>query len=136
MAYTVYNQGTPNPLTENGTQAFDSTRENLLAVRDAIIASGLFPGWDGAFQNSDGSTPPTDPTQPDQAVFSKGTERIKLSLTWGTVGGETDNITQVVAEYSANSGTLYEPMGSTGYPNGTLTITYDANGNALSFAWS
>ncbi|MEW8230343.1 MAG: hypothetical protein AB2745_08470 [Candidatus Thiodiazotropha endolucinida] len=136
MAYTVYDQTTPDPSTENGTQAFDSTRENLLAVRDAIIADGFFPGWDMETQNSDGSSPPTDPTQPDQIVFSKGTERIKLSLTWGTVGGEAGNVTQVVAEYSANSGTLYEPMGATGYPNGTLTISYDANGVPLSHTWS
>ncbi|MCU7917062.1 MAG: hypothetical protein KZQ95_01735 [Candidatus Thiodiazotropha sp. (ex Epidulcina cf. delphinae)] len=135
MAYTVFNPATPDPTTENGTVAFDSTRENLLAVRDAIIASGFFPGWSAELQDSDG-TPAIDPTKPDQAVYAKGAERIKLSITWGTTGGATDNPEIIVAAYSANAGTLYEPMGATGYPLGKMTLSYDANGSYLSHAWS
>lgn len=135
MAYEPFDPALPDPSTENGTQAFDSTRENLLAVRDAIIANGFFPGWDAELQDSDGS-PSTDPEQPDQVVFSKGAERIKISITWGTVGGATDNPEVILAEYSANSGTLYEPMGAVGYPLGTMTISYNASGSYLSHAWS
>lgn len=136
MAYQVFDQTLPDPSTQNGLTAFDSTRENLAAVRDAIISTGFFPGWNAEMQNSNGSTPPTTPEQPDQVVYSKGTERIKLAFTWGTVGGEAGNVTVVVASYSSNSGGLYEPMGTTGYPLGTLTLSYDAAGNFLSQAWS
>ncbi|MBV2138586.1 MAG: hypothetical protein KUF79_17400 [Candidatus Thiodiazotropha sp. (ex Ctena orbiculata)] len=135
MAYEVFDQELPDPLTEAGTLAFDSSRKNLLAVRDAIIATGFFPGWDVEMQDSDGS-PTTTPDQPDQLVASKGVERIRLVFTWGTVGGEDGNITVIVAEYSSNSGVLYEPMGSTGYPNGMMSISYDADGYYLSHTWS
>lgn len=135
MAYKVYDPTTPEPL-QNGTDVLTSTRENLMAIRDAVIADGFFPGWDMETRDSDGTTPPSAPEQPDQVVFSKGTERIKLSLTWGTVGGEAGNVVQVVTEYSADSGTLYEPMGAIGYPNGTLSLFYDTHGIPLSHTWS
>jgi hypothetical protein len=135
MTYTVFDQTAPEP-TQGGAEVLTSTRENLIAVRDAIIADGFFPGWDMETQDSDGSAPPTTPEQPDQVVFFKDSELIKLSLTWGTAGGEEGNVTQIVAEYSADAGALFEPMGATGYPNGTLTISYDANGVPLSHTWS
>lgn len=136
MAYTVFDQTLPDPGNQNGTQVFDSTRENLAAVRDALISTGFFPGWDIEMQNSNGTAPPSVPEQPEQMVASKGAERIKLSLTWGTVGGEAGNVTAILAEYSANSGALYEPMGAVGYPLGTMTISYDVSGSYLSHAWS
>ena len=135
MAYTVFNETKPDPTVETCIQVFDSTRENLMAVRDAIISTGFFPGWDAELQNSDGSLA-TDPAQPEQAVFSKGNERIKLRFIWGSVGGEAGNVTQLIAEYSADSGAIYEPMGSTGYPSGTMTLSYDATGNYLRHIWS
>lgn len=136
MAYTVFDQAVPDPTTEDGTEVFDSTRENLLAVRDALIATGFFPGWAGEAQNSDGSTPPTDPDEPDQLVYRKGVERIKLVYTWGTVGGSAGNLVEIIASYSANSGVLYEVLGAVGYPLGKLTNAFDAGGSWLSMAWS
>lgn len=136
MAYTPFENSTPDPSTENGTTAFDSTRENLLAMRDALIAFGNFPGWDCAAQNSNGSTPPTDPTQPYQFVWSRGTERIKMVCTWGTTGGEDDNLTDAVFSYSSNSGSSYDLIADTDYPLGKVSLTYDANANYLSHSWS
>jgi len=135
MAYVPYIETTPDPTSENGTVAFDSTRENLVALRDAIVMNGTFPGWDGEAQDSDDS-PSSTPDQPDQWVYSKGTERVKVELTWGSSGGADGNVTEVIASYSANSGTLYEVMGDTGYPLGKMTITYDVDANAISWTWS
>ncbi|MCG8004705.1 MAG: hypothetical protein JAY88_14795 [Candidatus Thiodiazotropha lotti] len=134
MAYVPFDQTTPNS-SQNGIDVPLSTKQNLAAVRDGIIANGFFPGWNAEMQDSDGS-PTTTPEQPDQVVYSKGTERIKLSLTWGTAGGEDGNVIAILAEYSSDEGSLYEPMGDTGYPLGTMTLSYDSNGNYLSHTWS
>ena len=109
---------------------------NILAMRDGLIFGvGLFPGWDVQAQDTGGTTPPADPAQPDEILASKGTERIKLVLTWGTSGGEDGNVTRVVTSYSANSGTDYYVIKG-GSTNGYLDLTYDTDGNWLSAAWS
>jgi len=98
----------------------------------ARVIDGEMDGWSAEPQNNDGTTPPTDPAQPDQWLYSKGAERAKLKLIWNSDG----NVTQAIVEYSSDSGVTYSPLGGTGYPNAIMTIGYDADGNVSSISWS
>lgn len=122
MSYTAFNAATPDAATQNGTQFAQSTRANLAALRDACVLGGGFPGW--AMAASGGTA-----EQPATLTYSRGTERVRATLTWGTTGGEAGNVTQAVYAYSANSGTDYGTIG-------TKTITYDGSGNVTATAWA
>lgn len=124
MAYTHFNRLTPDASTQSIVQITTSTRQNLAALQDAIIITGAVPQWDAEAQDVGGGTPPTDPTKPEQIVYSKDTERVKAVLTW-----TGDNLTSAVYSYSSNSGVDYDTIG-------TMTITYDGSDNYLSHAWS
>jgi hypothetical protein len=131
MAYTDYDPDLPDPTTQTLGQAMTSDRNNLLAMRDMILAGvGTFAGWDAEAQDSDGTTPPTTPSQADQIVWSSGTERVKLALTY------TDGlVTAMTVSYSADSGSNYDVIKG-GTTNGICALTYDTDGNWLSTAWS
>lgn len=131
MSYTDYVATTPDPTTQTPGQAFTSDRENLLALRDALIGgTGFLPGWTCYAENADNSRPPTTPEQPAQLKFAKGTERIKAVLTW------TDgNVTRVVTSYSANAGVDWDVIKG-GSTNGYYNFTYDVNNNFLSSDWA
>ena len=118
MAYTEFDETLPDD-TQTGPQFVDSSRENMLALRDSIVALGNFPGWD--------FTVTTPGAEPDVIVYDKGTERVRLTFTWS--GG---NPATIVFEYSSNSGTDYDKMFST---NGRITLSYDGSGNISSGAW-
>lgn len=127
MSYTLFDGALPNGASQNGTAFGQSARDNLNAVRDACIMGGGFPGFNLAVSGGTAE-------QPTQLLYSKGTERVRVTLTWGTTGGEAGNVTVAVYAYSANSGADY-----TTTPNGaigTLTITYDASANVVSTLWS
>ncbi len=131
MAYTDYDPASPDPTTQTPGEAFTSDRENQLALRDAVIAGvGYLAGWSCTAQNADGSTPPSTPSTPAQLLLAKGTERLKVVLTWSS-----DAVTRIVVSYSANSGTDYDVIKG-GSTNGYYDITYDGSGNFLSAAWS
>jgi len=122
MAYDTFTPSKPNPAADNGTQAMDYVRKNLLALRDACIMGGLFFGW--PLTVSGGTA-----EQPATLTYANGTERVKAAITWGTTGGEAGNPTVVVYSYSANSGGAYDTIG-------TKTITYDGSGNVTATTWS
>lgn len=131
MAYTDFNPLTPSPTTQTPGQAFTSDRQNLLSLRDALIASaGFMPGWNCVATNNDGSTPPVPASTPAKLFYSKGTERVRVTLVW-----TNGYVTRMYASYSANSGVNYDAIrGDTA--NGYCDITYDGSGNFLSAAWS
>lgn len=120
MAYTHFDKTTP-AATQSGTEVCDSTRANLLAIRD-MAALGVMPGWSMA---ASGGTA----EQPTQILYSNGTERLRKTITWGTVGGAIGNPETVAYAYSANSGTDWQAIG-------TLTITFDSSGNVTAQTWS
>ena len=120
MAYAPFNQALPDG-TANGAATLEDIRENQAALRDMILL-GFSPGWN--FAMSGGTA-----DQPDQVLLSKSTERLRAVLTWGTTGGASGNVTQVVASYSANSGTTYDSIG-------TFTLSYDSDANVVSGNWS
>lgn len=122
MAYLPFTSDKP-VITDTGGQVIDRTRENLMALRDAIVTGALV-SWDLA--TADITGPAAEPTQ---LVYKKSTEWIKLVITWGTSGGEDGQPKTIVYSYSANSGSLYDTIG-------TLTMTYDSSGNLRSALWS
>ena len=114
MSYVDFEPLKPDPTTGDGTTVFVHTRENLLWLRDAAI-SGALMGWQ---LDVSGGTP----AQPAQWLYSKGTERVRLTITWGASGGPKGKPQAMVVDYSSDSGTTWLTIG-------TATITYDANGN-------
>lgn len=122
MTYAVFDQAKPDASSQNGTQFAQSTRDNLLALRDAIIAGTGFFGWALAITGGTAD-------QPTTFTYSAGVERVKIALTWGTSGGEAGNVTQSVYSYSADSGSTYTTIA-------TKTNTYDGNGYLTAVAWS
>ena len=122
MAYTPFLPDTPD-ITDDGDVVINNTRENLMALRDAIV-NGALVDWDLATADITG---PAD--EPTQLVYKKSTEWMKLVITWGTSGGDDGNPLTVVYSYSANSGGLYDAIG-------TLTNTYDSSGNLRSALWT
>lgn len=118
MAYINFDETVPDD-TETVSEFIDSTRENLIANRDAVIL-GVMPGWNWSIT--------TPGAEPDEIIYSRGTERVKVEYTWSS-----GNVTYYECSYSANSGTLYEKMWST---NGRETITYDGSGFPSSGAWT
>lgn len=120
MAYTQFDPATPDAATQNITQFAASVRENLAAIRD-IAALGAPPGWDYSWSGGTAEKPTT-------MLWSKGTERLRATCTWGTTGGAADNLTVAVFAYSAD-GTTYDTIG-------TQTIAYDTAANVTSTTWS
>lgn len=121
MAYVPLDLTKPDASTQSISAMGTSTRQNLAALRDAVVA-GILVGWD---MTPSGGTA----EQPATLTYAKGTERVKAVLTWGSSGGADGNVTQAVYSYSSNSGSSYDTMG-------TLTISYDTSGNVTGTAWS
>lgn len=108
MAYTQYVPTTPVD-TQNGPAVVASARNNLLALRDGVIA-GRMPGW--TLTVSGGSA-----EEPAIRLWSNGVFRIRASYTYG--GGF---VSAVAWEFSSNSGVGYDSICNE-------TATYDVNGN-------
>jgi hypothetical protein len=126
MAYNEFTKGTP-VVSQDINDFTDSTRKNVMALRDALVM-GQMPGWDyEPFNPLSGTN-----AQPDIALWTKGITRLLGALTWGTTGGEDGNITEEIWQitYNKDAGTVvWEDIG-------TKTITYDANGDVTSITWS
>ena len=120
MPYTQFDPAKPDAATQNITAFAASVRTNLAAIRD-IAALGAAPGWNYSWSGGTADNPTT-------MLWSKGTERLRATCTWGTTGGATDNLTVAVFAYSAD-GTTYDTIG-------TQAIAYDASGNVTSTTWA
>ena len=123
MAYIPFLEDTPD-IADTGAKVIDDSRQNLMALRDAIVCGSL-KAWDLATADITGGTA----TEPAQLVYKKATEWIRLAITWGTAGGADGQPATIVYSYSANSGTLYDTIG-------TLSTTYDTSGNVRSSLWT
>jgi hypothetical protein len=122
MAYTPFDATKPDATAQTLTQMGQSERDNLRAIRDAVVSMGGFAGWNMA---PSGGTA----EQPATITYSKGSERVRASLTWGTTGGAAGNVTVAVYDYSSTSGSSYDTIG-------TKTYTYDPAGNVTATTWS
>ncbi len=120
MGYVKFLSDKPD-IADNGDIVINNTRENLMAARDAIVA-GAMVDWDMA---ATGGTA----AEPTQILYSKGTERVRLTITWGTTGGEDGNPKTVVYAYDGDGGASYDTIG-------TWTGTYDGSGNLTAETWT
>lgn len=119
--YIDFDPDTPDWTTQTGTEFAQSVRDNQAALRDMVVL-GSFPGWNLSVSGGTAE-------QPAILLRSKGTERLRASVTWGTSGGEDGNPTVILYEYSNDSGVTYSAIG-------TNTITWDADGNVVATTWS
>lgn len=108
----------PDPATQGITAFGQSTRDNLQALRDAVVAGNL-PGFNYSW--SGGTI-----DQPTNVLRTKSAEVIKSAITWGTNGSPSS----VAYSYSTN--------GSTGSFSaiGTCTFSWDGDGYLQSTTWS
>lgn len=111
MVYTKFNNGKPD-IADNGATVIDNTRDNLEALRDAIVAGALV-DWNMDINIGAGTA-----AEPDEIIYKNGVQWIRLDITWGTSGGADGSPTVIVYAYSANSGVGYDTIG-------TATMTYD-----------
>ena len=129
MAYVPFVDGYPL-LSQDGDDAVDSMRNNLMALRDAVVL-GAFVGWDMTVTAGTGSN-----EQPQYLYMHRNgasTERLRITYTWGTTGGEAGNPTVLALHYTADD----DPLGSAVWDSmGTFTITYNSDGTVASGAWS
>ena len=108
-------------IADDGDVVINNTRENLMALRDAVVVGALV-GWELL-----STTGPA--AEPTQIIYDKGTERLKLDITWGTSGGSDGNPLTIIPAYDGDAGASYDTMG-------TLTYTYDSSGNVTSVEWT
>lgn len=116
------------PTTAQTRQAaIDDIRENLLALRDVLVAAGLLPGWD--YSVSGGTA-----DQPAVIYFKRGTEWVRIDLTWGTSGGADGNVTKAAYYYSSNSGGAWDAMADIAGEY-VAHLSYDASANLTTLTW-
>lgn len=116
MAYVPFNETYPDG-TRTGPQTVADIKANMLALRDAAVMGGGFFGWAMAATGGTAEEPTT-------LTYSKGTERVRATLTWSS-----GRVTQVVYAYSSNGGSSYDTIS-------TKTITYDGSDNVTGTSWS
>lgn len=135
MAYTALDA--TKPTTAQTRQAIvDSTRTNLDALRDAIAALGAVQGF--AYYPTGGTA-----EQPTTIYFKRGSECVKVVLTWGSSGGSDGNVTKAAYYFAANETHASFPTSTNGTYDAmadasgdyVMTIGYDTNGNATSATW-
>lgn len=127
MTYASLDVAKPDASSQNGTQFAMSTRDNLRALRDALVATGIVQGFD--YSTSGGTA-----EQPATLYYKRSTEWMKVVLTWGTSGGESGNVTKAAYYYSSDSGSTYSNMADAAGKY-VVTLTYDSNGNCTATTW-
>lgn len=126
MTYPAFDTAVPNA-TQAREDAIDSISANLMAVRDALVATGVVQGFNSSL---DGGTT----AQPARYLFKRGTEWIKVEATWGTTGGEDGNLIKAAFYYSSDSGGSYDPMADAAGKY-VLTIAYNSDSDFVSGTW-
>ena len=122
MAYTAYDNTKPDATSQAGAAFGASTKANLLALRDAIIATGLVQGFN--YSASGGTA-----EEPAAVYFKCGTEWVKVVLTWSS-----GKVTTAAFYYSSNSGGAYDAMADAS-GNYVITMTYDGSDNCTATTW-
>jgi hypothetical protein len=115
MSYTSFDASKPNPVNERVSD-INAIRTNMTALRDAILM-GAFKGF--AYSWSGGTA-----EEPQYQFHKNGTTWLRAAITWSS-GGPAN----IVYELSTYSGANYATIG-------TLTFTWDVDGNLTSTAWS
>ncbi len=121
MTYNAYDGAKPAPSSQNVPTAFDSTRYNLQALRDMVVAHGDAPGFAYSYTGTS--------SQPTTELLTRGTEIVKLVNTWS---GST--LTKTAYYYSSNTGTSYDGMKDAS-GNFVESFSYDGSGYLTSTSW-
>jgi hypothetical protein len=122
MAYPRFTENKPVISPDTGGQVIQYTRENLHALRDAIVGGALY-GW--AMQ---ASMLVGGEDQPSNLTWSKDVYRISCAITWGTSGNEQYQPKYLDYTWSGNSGATWDEIGR-------LTLTFTTGGNVVSSVW-
>lgn len=120
MTYQHFDSTKPDPAVQNVSQACDSMRGNLRAVAQGVI-TGSMALWNVSLTG--------DPWQPSVITHSKGAERYRETLTYGTTGGSAGVVVSDEVHYSSDSGSTWEPVS-------TMTVTYSTDGYVTAINWS
>ena len=121
MAYPTLDTAKPDGATQDGAEVLQVIRDHQRVLRDQGVVGAGF-AWD--YSRTGGTA-----TQPAVEYFKKGAEWLQLTLTWGSSGGATGQITVTVYKYSANSGGAYDTIG-------TETRTHNSDGQCVATTWS
>ncbi len=133
MAYDFFTISTP-VASQTRQETVDSTRLNLMALRDAVVI-GIVPGWSMVPGDSSDTATPTytattaDPAAPQILKYTTAAnEELLIWLTWSS-----GNVT--VAKF------YYSPDNITGYPGNRLSIgqeaiSYDGSSNVTGIVWT
>lgn len=111
----------PDATTQTLTQMGQSERDQLTYLR-ACVSSGTLAGYSLAISGGTAE-------QPTTFIYSKGTEKIREAVTWGTSSGANGNPQTIVYSYSSDTGATWASIG-------TLTYTYDASSNVTTANWT
>ena len=118
MVYTKFTPDKPN-IADNGATVIDNTRQNLMALRDAIVSGALVDWW----MTPSGGTA----AEPTQIIYEKtrtgNREAVRLTITWGTSGGAEGSPTTIVYAYASDWNGTSTTLGWNTI--GTATMTYD-----------
>ena len=118
MAYTQFDQTAPNPSVSTIATVCAQVIANQKALRDMVSSGALF-GWAGSV-----TTAGTDNFHPAVITLTKGVERIRKTYSYSA-----GNCVGVFYEYSSNSGSTYDPIG-------TMTLSLNGDGSYNSHGWS
>lgn len=88
----------------------------------ALLAQGTPPGW--TYSIAAGT-----PDAPTKVLLTRGSERLRKSITWGITGGATGNPATIVYEYSKDAGSTWAAVG-------IATLTWDDDGNLTAINWT
>lgn len=119
MPYDSYTIGHPDGTTGNGATFATQLQNNLNALQHGVVI-GIMEDWNFAITVGTGSA-----SQPQYHTYSRGVYRLRATITWNGDG----NPSAILWEFSGNSGSSYDTIG-------TVTYTYDASLNVLSYSWS
>jgi hypothetical protein len=110
-----------------GTQFAQQVRDNAAALQAYFVVLGLIPGFDFAVTAG-------PPEQITQGMYTMGAYRVRVDMTWGTVGGALGNIKSAALYYSSDSGATFEPLADAA-GKFVVSYSYDTAGNPTGYVW-
>lgn len=121
MPYQHFDATKPDATTQSGAEFGQSVLDNQRAHLDMLLM-GVVPGWSSTYTGADMS-------KPTVFTYANGAQRRRITVVFGTNGGETGNVVSATYEASYDGGTSYNRIGA-------KTISYDAESNVTGTAWS
>jgi hypothetical protein len=120
MAYSPYVIGNPDGSTGTGATFATQLQNNLNALLHGVII-GAMKAWNMVVTAGSGTA-----SMPQFITYSNGSYRLRKTITWN---GTTGNVISVLYEFSSNSGSSYDSIG-------TCTYAYDGSQNLTGWTWS